>query len=651
MKYKKLFERGKIGSLELKNRIVMSPMATNYSDVSGEVSDREVRYFEERAKGGVGMIIVGITRIDDETGWTETHQMGATRHEHVTGMARLARAVHNYGTGIIVQLQHPGWRVSSKIIGCQPVSASVGRDPRGGDIARALTRAEVYEMIEKFIHGAEICYEAGMDGVELHAAHGYLIQQFLSPCMNKRTDEFGGSYENRFRFLGEIVKGIRTRLPRSFVLSVRISVEEYMEGGLDIPTSIRIAKDLEAMGVDAINASNGGGPSSPSRIIEVYSYDQGWKKELGKAIKANVNIPVIAVNALKTPDVAEQMLEEDVCDFIGLGRCNIADPEWSRKAYEGREDEIRSCIGCMYCFKCAGLGRALTCAINPKTGHEHEFENLKATGKGEKIAVIGGGPAGMEAAMTLKARGYEPILFEKTDKLGGALNSAAVPPHKSMIARLSKTMQRQLEIAGVEVRLNTEATVETIKELDPAGVFITCGGKPICPPVKGIESKNVIFAEDLLLEKSKIEGKKVHVIGSGLVGLETSMWLLSNGYEVDVVEMLPKIGSTVFGTILLDMYEKFEGKPIELHASRKLVEVKGNTAVYEDMASGTTVEEHFDTMVLAAGNKAAGDFAAPFYEAFENVRVLGDAHRNGSVAEAIEEGFGAAFVFEPIFAK
>lgn len=456
----------------------MPPMGTSMSSANGEASPEIIRYYEERAKAGCALICTEITCIDEETGAGGFYQLHATSMKHAQSLQKLAQAVHRYDTKVFLQLHHPGREISGSM---EPAGECIAPSaipcPVVGETPRAMTTAECEAMEQKFIKGAVIAKAAGMDGVELHAAHGYLLNQFMSPLTNKRTDKYGGDFFNRMRMIADIIIGIRYACGPDFPVSVRISADEYQEGGIDLKEGVRIARYLESLGIVSINVSCGT-YATGNTIVEPYFRDEGWKKNLATAIKAAVKIPVIAVNTIKNPATAEKFLEEGVCDFVALGRAQLADPEWAKKAKEGKEHLIRKCMGCMFCFKAAASGMPIICNANPNLGLEtiYNEDTLKKNGDGRVVAIVGGGPGGMQAALILAKRGFKPIILEKSDRLGGSMNYACKPPHKELVGELIKTMVNELAEENVEVRFNTEATVESVKAMDPYGVILATGG-------------------------------------------------------------------------------------------------------------------------------------------------------------------------------
>lgn len=647
MKYPKLFEKGRIGNLELKNRIVMTAMGCSLASSTGEASDQIIRYYAERARGGVGLIITEITRIDDETGVGTPNQLSVTKESDIPQLARLAEAVHAYGAKIFVQLHHPGNQTPSRLIGGrQPVSASDVTCSIIGEKPRPLTTEEVEAMVKKFVKGAYIAHLTGIDGVEIHAAHGYLVNQFLSPHTNHRTDKYGGDFFNRMRFLTEIIKGIQYAVGPKFPISVRIDGNEYIDDGIDDAEGIHIARYLESLGIQAINVSCGTYESGHT-IVEPNFYEEGWKKHLGANIRKSVKIPVIAVDDIKHPAVAEQLLEEGACDFAGLGRANLADPAFANKARSGQDVLIRKCIGCMECFRILNLGLPLACTLNPVLGRENHWgeDKLVKNGNGKTVAVIGGGPAGMQAALVLAKRGFHTVLFEKSDRLGGTANLAAIPPHKQMIAEFVQTQEAELAQAGVEVRLYTPATVEAVKALNAEGVFLAVGGTPIRPNLPGIEK--AISAEDVLAGKISVENESVIVVGGGVTGLETAEWLGLKQNKVTVIEMTDKVGGNLYPSINIYLQKAITKEGGQILKNTTLLSVADGEISVADSKTAFTRSIKTDRVILAMGVRPDRSLEKDFSEAFDDKLILiGDADKPGQIIDGLHAAYDRAFVFE-----
>lgn len=645
MQYKKLFEEGRIGSMVLKNRGIMMPMATDLADKDGIVTPRQIRYYQERAKGGIAMIINEYTGVDDVDSIPSIHNLRIAQDYHISEMEKLTDAVHLYHCKIVAQLHHGGATSNPAFTGRDNLAPSAVAIAPGRPVPVEMTIEDIKRIQQKFIDAAVRCKKAGYDAVELHGAHGYLIAQFFSKYYNRRTDAYGGSVENRCRFIAEIISGIREKLGKDFPILVRMCGDEMTptEGFLTLEDGIEIAKYLESCGIDAINISNGSARNGDANC-EPFSYQPGWKKHVAKAYKNVLHIPVIATNTIKDPDFAEQLLEEGVCDFVGLGRSQLADPEFMKKAKENRADEIRKCIGCLYCReRVLGQGLPIRCAINAKTAREDVLSDLKEDGAGQTVAVIGGGPAGMEAARVLALRKFHVVLFEKAPALGGTLNIADKPAFKDKLTRLIETMSIQLERLGVEVRCNVEATPELVKELAPVGVIVACGARPVVPPLPGADSSHVSLAEDVILGKAAPSGL-VAVIGSGLTGLETAEMLLSRGLNVSIVEMAPQIGPGIFGAILNDELSRITPHAPAMYPGHKLISIQKGCITLEKTEDNTRVDIKADSVVLALGVRPNTELAESFQCTCNQVITVGDARKSGRIATAIREGYEAAYV-------
>ena len=437
-------------------------------------------------------------------------------------------------------------------------------------------------MVKKFVTGAVIAQKAGVDGVEIHAAHGYLVSQFLSPHTNKRTDKYGGSFEGRMRFITEIILGIKAYCGPKFPISVRMNGSDFLEDGITEEDAIAQAKYLEKLGISVLNVSCGTYDSGAT-IIEPNYFAEGWKKHLAANIRKAVSIPVIAVANIKHPAAAEQMLEEGDTDFVGIARGQLADADWGVKAKAGKDQLIRKCLGCMECFRILNDGLPLGCTLNPVLGREFEYgdEKLVKNGAGRTAAVIGGGPAGMEAALVLAKRGFRTILFEASGKLGGTVNLAAVPPHKGMLLEFIETMTAQLEEAGVEIRLNTAPDLAALKAARAEAVFLATGGKPSLPDIPGIEK--AVTAEDVLQDKAQVQGENIVIIGGGVTGLETAE-TLAPAHKVTVVEMLNKVGGNLYPSIVMHLAQEIMKNGGAIAKGRQLTAVEDGSVIVKARA-------------------------------------------------------------------
>jgi 2,4-dienoyl-CoA reductase-like NADH-dependent reductase (Old Yellow Enzyme family)/NADPH-dependent 2,4-dienoyl-CoA reductase/sulfur reductase-like enzyme len=643
--YPYLFQEGRIGQLTLKNRVVMPGMSTNLAGPSGEITDHLIRYYEERAKGGTGLIITEFTTIDPELGRGAVNQLRIDEDRFITGFYRLAKTVHKYGTKILVQLHHAGRESNSLLTGGKQIVApspvtceAVGEQPR------ELTTKEVKELVTKFIAGAVRCKMAGIDGVELHGAHGYLISQFLSPCTNLRTDEYGGSFENRMRFLKEIITGIKKQCGRDFPVIVRLSVDEFEQGGISVSLSQEISRYLEQIGADGLHAS-AGNYNTMEKVIESPLYEEGWRVYLAEELKKAVSLPVITVGNIRDPKFVETILEDGKADFVAIGRGQIADPEWVRKVAEGREKEIRMCISCLHCVYSKGH---IECSLNVRAGRELEFPEITSKVENGRVVIIGGGPGGMEAARVLTFKGYKVTLFEKNDRLGGQLNLVTDPVYKKKMDRYVQYYCHEMERLQVDIRLNTDASIREIVSLEPDAVLLATGGIPLVPDIEGCELPIVCSYRDVKLENNLIRGKKIAVLGSGMVCHSTSRKLSEQGNEVTLIELATKSGSKISPQTRLKLLDKLKNANVQIVTDHKVLQIVPNGLIIQGHGSEETAELDVDMVVIAMGVQANNPLEKPLKAEMGNVFVIGDAAGHTSLADATRGGFETAYVLESL---
>lgn len=699
--YPKLFSPVKIGVCAIRNRIVMSPMLMGFGQIDGRPTEKLMDYYEERAKGGTGLIITEITRVNDMTGASSFGQLAMSHDYHIEPMREFAERIHRHGAKLFVQLHHPGRQNVGLMVGTVPISVATERVWKGyrkmlyktvpvlrkillekdrvpcsvapskaepayfaAGRVRALRKSEIKKLIEQFIAAAVRCKKAGVDGVELHGTHGYLIQQFLSPNTNKRTDEYGGSFENRLRFLREIVEGIR-RECGDYPIIVRLTVDECYdrigkEGkGYGLETGVAYAKAIEKMGVDALDVSSASYDTF-NYWLEPTSFESGWRKYMAAAVKKEVKIPVLAADIIRTPDFAEQLLEEGVQDFVSLGRPHIADPHWANKAMNGRAEDIRRCICCLYCIESmqenAFTGGHGYCSVNPTVGKEREYytEGLKKDGAGRKVVIIGAGCAGITAAGILAERGFDVTVLEKEDKAGGQLNLAAMPPHKERMGWCSEDLERFAVSNGAEIIYGAEATAETVKSYSPYAVIVATGAVAARPhSIPGVNGKNVYTTTEILTGAVSFKGKKVALIGSGMTGLETAE-LIAPDNELTIVEMADAVAPTTWFQHRDDCIPKLEKCGTRFILNTKLVAIdeKGVELVKVVKrgkgfkVTGETSRLDCDAVVLSLGARPVNALAKELKGVCEKVYTIGDAERVGRIADATRAGYELAAALE-----
>lgn len=644
---------GKIGSIGTKNRLVMTAMGVGVGDHEGNATDAFIRFYTERAKGGAGLIITEITRVNEEYGIGEYNQLSLAKDATIPSFKKLAESIHQYDTKIFAQLQHPGRETSIQltdgktVVSSSPIPSAVAPQP-----TRALEIDEVKSLVHDFAAAAARAKKAGMDGIEIHAGHGYLIQQFLSANDNSRDDIYGGSLENRQRFLVEIITAIRESCGSDFPISVRLSTSEFLDAignkkGITLEESVQTAIVCEKAGADFLNLS-AGTHLTGNTIVEPTTYEQGWKVGLASEVRKHVSIPVAATGVIRDPEYAESLLKDNAIDYIAMGRSWLADPEWGVKALANNSKAIRKCTGCMYCFETAGMGLitgegTALCSINPYMANESLQDELKKDGNGRKVIVVGAGPAGMESSIILAERGFEVILYEKNEYIGGQLYLASKPPHRAKMANFISYCENRIQELNVDLRLGIEVTADEIKIQNPYAVIIASGSEAILPKsIPGINGENVYVPEDILTGKVILEGKKVVVAGAGLTGMETAEYLQVNGNEVVNIDMLDSIGGGAFPLVVMDATANLAKTGVRTCPGHKLSEINKTGVVLEDNA-GIKVTIPCDAVVVALSVKSVNSLYEELSD-FIKVIAIGDAKKSARrMADAIHEGFKIAY--------
>ena len=683
-----LFSPIKIGTMEVKNRVVMTAAEFSLGQINGEPNERLTDYYEARAKGGVGLIIPGICRVNDMGATSDFTQLSMSSDRHIEPIRAFAERIHRHGAKLCIQLHHPGRQgVSSSINSLPLITPLTERFPKLPDLLfkttpillgleakgvcfsmqapskielaahgamrmHEMSIREIHALIRDFVNAAVRCQKAGVDAVELHGTHGYIIQQFLSPHTNRRTDEYGGSFENRLRFLREIVEGIKAKCGADYPLIVRLCADEMYDRigrpgvGYTLEDGKRIAKRLEELGVDAIDVSSACYDAF-NYWLEPTSFEPGWRRHLAHAIKETVSVPVIAANFIRTPEQAERQLEEGDQDLIGSARAFICDPEWAKKAQEGRPEDIRRCIGCLYCMETfmhnAGIGKPGECALNMGVAQERAYENPPQDGDGRRVVVIGAGPAGLTAAVALKRRGFAVTVLERHEKPGGQIKTAAAGHLKDKLYWCVEDLAHEAEKLGVELKYGVTADEAAVRAYEPYAIFLATGAKPIRPGnIRGIRGDNVYTAPQILDGEIELEGKDVAVIGSGLTGLETAEALAMKGNRVTVVEMADSVAPKAWFQHTDDAMSRLKPLGVTFMTRTALAEVMEDRICVREVGSGSPTVLPCAAVVLAMGVRADKTLLDDMQNITHRTYLIGDAGNGGSIGKANHDAYRAA---------
>lgn len=640
-----LFSPFKIRDVELPNRVVMAPMSTELGGTSGEVTDAMIAFYTERARGGFGLIIVEYTCVDVATGRAHEWQLTLEGRDNLEGHKRLVQSVHAEGAKVFMQMQHSGQYANAELLPDKmPVGPCDVFHPRKTEwqLCRAATDAEIRSWIEKFAATAALAIEAGYDGVEMHAAHGYLLLQFLSPRANQRTDEWGGPEENRLRFPLAVIRAIRAAIGNApFIF--RISVDEFRTGGLTVEDMERIAPLMVEAGVDALHCSAGWGTGrGMEKILEPMNEVEGWRIPYATRIKRVTGVPVIAVGQIRWPQMAEDALVSGQTDLIALGRPSLADPFWPAKAREGRVADIRPCTSCNFCLTPHGDRYFVSCAENPRTGTELDPGLTPEVGMGRKAAVVGGGPGGMAAALLLDQAGFETHLFETAQRLGGGLVVSATPPGKDKLFWYRDYLERQVNRSGIIQHLGTQAEVGAVKALEPAVTMVAAGTAWRGMDIPGSESALVHDAFALLngdLTLVLAPGRHAVVYGGGETGCETAEYLAHYGVKVTLVS---RSGIHQLARAAEAIYR---GALTARLAENPLIEIVPDTNISEVCDTSVTLGNGkpltTDWLFIAQGRNSNRGLADALEVAGVPCTLIGDALQGGRIGDAVHGAYQA----------
>lgn len=628
----RLFQPISLNSLKLKNRILMPTLDPGFAGEGGKVNQRLIDYFVRRARGGVSFIMVG-PAVFDPRGVGGTFEYRLYLDGVLEGLSRLVEAIHHCGVPVGLQLHHAGRQANPQLIEGPAVAPSAIPCPVRKTTPRALTIPEIEGIVNQYGIYAKKVKEIGFDAVEIHGSHGYLTAEFLSPLANSRTDQYGGTLANRTRFAQEVIRAVRRNVGDRFSILFRIAGEEHVPGGLTKEETPLIAELVQEAGVDAIDVS-AGTYRTAEWIVPPMTLPQGCNVPAAEAIKQKVKIPVMVAGRINTPELAEQILQERKADIIAMARGLVADPDLPLKAQEGRKGEIRRCIACNVCIDRLFQEKDIVCTVNPEVGRETEFE-LNPAFNPKKIMVIGGGPAGMEAARVGRLRGHQVSLFEEDSQLGGRIKAACQTSFKEELKGILQYYEAVLKALGVEIKRDTKVTPDVALAWKPDAIVMATGSVPRTPNLPGVHLPHVVQALDVLLGKVQIGGQ-VAVIGGGTVGCEVATFLSERGAKVTLLEMLPYVAYGIPRLLGKMMKDRMRDVEIQILTNGKVVQIEEHQVVFED--SGERAFLPINWVVLAVGAVPRDDLVKQLKDLFPETYQVGDCLEPRKALEAIYEG-------------
>ena len=644
MELKKLFSPIKLGSVEITNRIALAPMGASIYSPDDTWPKRTIRYFEERAIGGTGMILTSFTRVHDKLATGPTPLIGIYDDKLISSHAELVERIHKYDTKIFLQIALHGCKFGGLEGPSAIYSLNYNVKPR------ELTTIELDYLVEAFIKAAIKGKQAGYDGIEVHGGYSYLIGAMISPALNKRKDKYGGSFEGRMKFPSDIIKGI-LNIHSNFPVGFKFSAYEWLPGGVDINLAKRIAKHMAKLGVSFLDVASSSSTttlktSEYSHVPPMYVHRNTLVPLAEEIKKVCPEIPVIANGAINIPEEANSIIAEGKCDLVAIGRALIADPHWAIKAKTGKSEAITPCIRCNVCHHQLWLGQPLCCSMNPFVLKETTLLPSIPSVK-KNVMIIGAGPAGMRCALTASKRGHKVTLFEKKPYIGGMMYPGSRPKFKEDVLRALKWFEMEISNSDIDLKLSTEVTPKIIEKNNPDAIVIAIGAEPIMPDVPGIGKVNVDSAINILSNIEKYKGKKAVVIGGGEVGCETACYLADNGFEVTIIEMLDEIlNENEITEIKLRLNDLIKTKNIKILTNSKLnaitdegVEIIVPYDTQMGLSEGGRQDGlKADVVAIAVNQKPNNDLINMFTMKAEEFYIIGDCVSPARIKEAVESG-------------
>ena len=630
-----LFKTGSIGGLTVSNRVFLPAMITGLAGFAGEVTPEMLAYYEARAGSRPGVIVVEVACVDAPTGKAAIHQLRIDHPRFLSGLKSLAEVIKSWGSRAFIQLHHAGPQTTLLATeGRIPLAPSLLPERPSRCEFREMDVEEIEVLKARFISAAGLAAQAGFDGVEIHAGHGYLLGQFLSPHTNRRRDKYGGDTLGRVRLVYEIVEGIRAA-HQGLVVGVRFNVADFVPGGIEPEEGVKIAQFLEEAGVHYLSVT-GGTHESGLTTVEPSSFPEGWRLHLAAKVKKAVSVPVVGGGVIRHPEYAEKVLRDGLVDFVFVGRGQLADGEWLKKARLGQTGQIRPCLSCNSCIAQSFRNLPIACTVNPYVGRETWLKKPVIGSQRKRVAVIGAGPAGMTAASALARKGHRVTLIEAKAEVGGLLIPASRVPHKKRLEEFRLYLASELRASGVEVRMGERFTRELLDQLQPEIAIVATGSVPRRPCFSVTAGENLVQAVDILASGNNIKGKRVVVIGGGAVGCETALFLAAQGNQVVVLEAGQELARTLNPMTRRDLLDGLDAAGVETVTGCRVIEVKEGQVAYRD-AGNESLNLEADMVVLAVGFESHDPVSPVLETSVPEVYVIGDAARPRNIGAAVFE--------------